>query len=830
MSYFDDRMKRLGITPDINQVMLLRSVKQKDGQYNNELVPVPVFKQHDKGIEIPVYNLQRESIRIETDGSRYKKEWSIIRLEKPITKTNGDTIKYLMPKGQGSYPFFPPQLLEKFDNKTPIDTLYLTEGFFKAFISGMNGIDMIGLPSITHLKEKDKGTLHSDILMLMKVCNVRRMVWLTDGDCNDLSAKAADNKIPDFYKRPAGFFASISTFKQLLDDHEVDKYFMYPDSDAMVAEYKRPRNEVKGIDDVLLSFPDKIEEIKADLASVSKPGFWFQKFNISFSLSKVRDHFRLNNVNAFYLFHAERNEGINNKEFIFHGTRYLYNAEKGECEVKIPAEAANYFRCGDDYYKFVLKPNKYKTLERIFAGRRKGTINDDHGKKFFDHIPKYEAFCNVPDHVNFQQTIHSCFNVYAPLDHQPLDEECSADDCPTILGFLQHIFGTNTVHFIHPTTREKKEFTNLELGIDYMQVLYQRPWEKLPILCLVSRENNTGKSTMGKLLKQIFGSNCAIVGNQDLAGDFNAHWSTKLLVICDETKIDKQTVVEKVKSLSTADKIMMNAKGVAHVEIDCFIKFIFITNNDENFIYVTDEDIRYWVMKVPTLKQENPRILESMIEEIPAFLTFLNHRKMATEQLNRMWFHPSLLVTDALKKVQKNSLSTIVKELHFHITQKFLDFDIDELFMTVSDIRKEFFNNKYEANYVKKALVDDLHVDVYHEYKYDGKFYADQFTAIAAAQKDNDTTSDLEVMRFVEKVEKPKRYSYPRLEYDNVKKENIRVDVSSLGRPYVFKIGQFIKEIPERSPEQVAINGMQVQPGNELELFETTSGDIDAGF
>jgi len=45
----------------------------------------------------------------------------------------------------------------------------------------------------------------------------------------------------------------------------------------------------------------------------------------------------------------------------------------------------------------------------------------------------------------------------------------------------------------------------------------------------------------------------------------DAHWSTKLVVVCDETKIDKQAVIEKVKSLSTADKIMTNAKGKNHV-------------------------------------------------------------------------------------------------------------------------------------------------------------------------------------------------------------------------------------------------------------------------
>jgi hypothetical protein len=756
--------------------------------------PVPIFKRHDKGIEIIVYTLHREMIMVEREGSRYKKEWSIIRLEKPIVKPDGDTIKYLMPKGHGSYPFFPPPLVEKFENKTVIDTIYLTEGYFKAFKGAMHGIDIIGLPSITHLKNKEKGSLHDDILLLIRTCKVRRVVWLVDGDCLDISTKACDppkdskEKI-DLYKRPASFFASINTFKQLLDDYEVDKYFAHIDTDALVQEFKKCRGDVKGLDDILVAFPERVDEIVADLSSVSKNGFWFEKFNITVGLSKVREYFRLNNVNTFYLFHAERCPLIKGKEFVFNGTRYRYNEDKAECEVVIPGEAAHYFRVGDEYYKFIHKPNKYKQLERHFDGRLKSTIQDDHGKKFLTHIPKYEAFCNVPDHVNFQQVIYNCFNVYSPLDHMPTEEECTTEDCPVILSFLQHIFGQSLINFTHPKTKEKKDTSTFELGLDYMQLLYHRPWEKLPILCLVSHENNTGKTTFGKLLKQIFGGNCAVVGNQDLAGDFNKHWSTKTIVICDETKIDKQNVIEKVKSLSTADKIMMNAKGKDHIEIDCFIKFIFITNNEENFIYASEEDIRYWVIKVPVIIEENPSLLDSMIQEIPAFLSFLNRRKLVTEQLNRMWFHPSLLRTEALKKVIQYSRPTIEKEIIQQITDMFLDFGVDEIMMTRKAINKEFFNNKYEANYIEKILKDHLKIDQYHELDPEKKDLFGQ----------------------PEKLYKTCRFSYPR--WESLMKDGKPVvehcEVNDIGRPYVFKRTGFVKDINvEVTPEQQFLNSM----------------------
>src|SRR5205085_128408 len=116
------------------------------------------------------------------------------------------------------------------------------------------------------------------------------------------------------------------------------------------------------------------------------------------------------------------------------------------------------------------------------------------------------------------------------------------------------------VHYKNPKSGKDLNTEYYQLGLDYMQLLYTRPTQKLPILCLVSRENETGKSTFAMLLKNIFTANAAVVGNADLADNFNAHWASKLLIVCDETKIDKQSVVEKVKSLSTADKIMMNAK------------------------------------------------------------------------------------------------------------------------------------------------------------------------------------------------------------------------------------------------------------------------------
>ncbi|NNV55889.1 DUF5906 domain-containing protein [Limnovirga soli] len=784
-NYYTQRLEKLGITDEDNQVMLLRYDAEEQ---KNILKPEPVFRKHDKGIEILVYTIDRECITIEKDGSRWKKNWSIVRLEKPITKENGDSIKYLMPKGKGSFPFFPPQLVDKYDARTPIKTLFITEGFFKAFKGAMHGLDIVGLPSITHLKNKEKNELHDDIKKLIHMCSVQRVVWLTDGDCFDLSSKVQDVKAEvDLYSRPRNFYNSIATFKDLLDDYEGDKWFMHIDCDAIKEEYKEiSRSEIKGLDDVLCSFPDKVTEIVDDIQNVSKPGFWFKKFNITLGPSKVLKEFRFSNITEFFLWHVERGEISKDREFIFNGTRYRYDEEKSECKIMVPGDAKDYFRVGTQYFKFVNIPNKYKQIERQFHAWDKGTIKDDHGPNFQKHIPKYQAFCNVPDHVNFQQAINGCFNVYNPLDFYPQEEPATQEDCPSIIAFMHHIFGSNTIHFTHPETKQKQEISMMDMALDYVQLLYQQPAEKLPILCLVSKENNTGKSTFGKFLKQLLGGNCAVVGNQDLAGDFNKHWSTKAVVICDETKIDKQTVIEKVKSLSTADKIMMNSKGKDHVEIDCFIKFIFITNNEESFMFMHEEDIRYWVIKVPTIKRENPGLLDNMIEEIPAFLSFLNQRKLITDRLNRMWFHPSLLKTDALKKVIAYSQPQVQKEIVANIREMFYDFGVDQILLTRKDIHQNFFKNKYEASYIERILKDNLKIDQYHKLDFTQK---DMF--------DNP-----------KKIYVSTRYSYPAWMSKAEGKDVERVEINGHGRPYIFLRSQFInpeEEIP-KTPEQEMLN------------------------
>jgi len=801
--YFKERMQLYGITDKINKVRLWRTDPEKPGE--NILVPLKIFEPCEKGISILVYDLDRLLITYKGDDSRMKKDYKLIRYHTPQIDGKGKEHKYHIPKGAGSYPFFPPGLIDKYEKNEKIKTLVLTEGYFKAFKAAMHGLDIIGLSSITHYKDKEKGTLHSDIIKLIRQCQVENVIWLADADCNQISLKALE-AADDIYKRPNQFFNSCVAIKRLLDDYDVHKYFAYVNPPAPPPmDGELPPTLPKGLDDLLIALPGKEKEIIEDLLQVSKPGEYYWREDMSYSTSKIHKHFCLHDINVFVEFHSEAVPDLKKKEFFFNGTKWKWNEEKSICEIIVPADAKKYFRVGDHYYEKIEIPNKLGELEKTFHRRMKQTIIDDFGKNFVNHIPKYKAFCNVPDHTNYQEIIHSCYNMYFPFEHEPNEGEYFYT-----ISFLKHIFGDKEVKVKHKTKGEIA-VTELDIGLDYLQLLYQNPQQTLPILCLVSKENNTGKTTFANWMKQLFTQNVAIVGNAELANDFNASWAGKLLVICEEAKIDKTVVVEKVKALSTGTKIFMNAKGKDHIEIDFFAKFIFNTNNEENFIYAGEDDVRYWIRKVPVIEDLFVNMLELMKEEMPAFLDYLNKRKLKTEQLHRAWFYPELIKTDALKKVIAFSRSTVEKEMRQHIRDMFFDHGVSEILMTPDDINETFMKRKYEKNYLRHVLEDSLKVEQYHIWTYEGKEYDTSDMAKAAAGEGFDSTR-------LRKLHKVKRYAYPKWERisETGKMKVERIYVSCHGRPYVFKIEKFLlkEEIEGRwlDPEAVQEAKMHEHP------------------
>lgn len=323
-----------------------------------------------------------------------------------------------------------------------------------------------------------------------------------------------------------------------------------------------------------------------------------------------------------------------------------------------------YLRIGTSYYRIVQVPTINNQFNESLIKWDVTTIIQDHGKPFLSDIPKYFGKICFPNHFEFSKDIHGFYNTYSPLKHLP-----KKGTVENTLIFFNHIFGNQ-----------------VELGLDYFKLLYEKPSQALPVLCLVSKERSTGKSSFLKYLKEVFGHNMTYLDSHSLSSNFNLDWGNKLLLGMDEAFLQKEEITEKIKYLSTSNKNKIEAKGRERFEVDFFGKFVMCSNKEDSFIKIDSDEIRFWVIKVPKIKTEDVQFLEKLVNEIPAFLEFIQKRKFASERKTRMWFTPQQIYTPALKRLVSNNKNSVEKEiahLLFSIIEKF---DLEEIHFGIMDL------------------------------------------------------------------------------------------------------------------------------------------------
>lgn len=331
----------------------------------------------------------------------------------------------------------------------------------------------------------------------------------------------------------------------------------------------------------------------------------------------------------------------------------------------------NYLRIGTSYYKKVKKPLASGSHTENLLLWSSEIIRQDHGKSFLSTIPKFDGFCLVPGHLDYQQSAGNFYNLYQRFEHIPK----MGHPTKTLL-FLNHIFGEQ-----------------LKLGIDYLKILLLQPTQLLPILCLISKERNTGKTTFLNFLKAIFGNNMTINSNEDFRSNFNAEWASKLIIGVDETFLDRVEDSERIKNLSTSRLYKMEAKGKDRQEIEFFGKFVLCSNNETNFIIIDKQEIRYWIRKLAKLVHDNKDLLTELKEEIPFFLNYLIETPYSTKRESRMWFRPDLIRTSALKKVKDYYRNRLESEMLNIIIEILESKELKEISFSLSDVR-DWLNKK----------------------------------------------------------------------------------------------------------------------------------------
>ena len=345
-----------------------------------------------------------------------------------------------------------------------------------------------------------------------------------------------------------------------------------------------------------------------------------------------------------------------------------------------------YLRIGTTYFKKSLYPLPSGDFIEILVIWSAELIRQDHGKNVLSEIERFDGFICIPENRPefFKKRVQDYYNTYHQISKSPLEGEII-----NTLEFLSHIFGEQ-----------------LELGLDYLQLIYLKPTQILPILCLVSKERSTGKSTFLKWLKEIFEYNLTFLTNSDFTSNFNSDWSSKLLICIDEVLFKTDELTERIKYLSTTNTHKTEAKGKDKKEASFFGKFILCSNNETSFIKIDADEIRFWIIKVNRYKKEDVNFLKKLTDEIPAFLHFLTNRKLSTENQSRMWFTPEQIKTRALQKLVRYNSSKIENELANVLLNTMESLDTELLEFCFSDLLNILnkFRIKYDAAEIKKII------------------------------------------------------------------------------------------------------------------------------
>ena len=350
-----------------------------------------------------------------------------------------------------------------------------------------------------------------------------------------------------------------------------------------------------------------------------------------------------------------------------------------------------YLRVGTTYYKTIEKPLISGDKISILVRWNRETIISDHGKTYVSKVPKYDGFCCIPEHLEYRQIVQGFYNIYNEIPFLPSSgKENLISSIPFSMNFVEHIFGEQ-----------------LEMGLDYLKILLQFPTQILPILCLVSKERVTGKTTFIKWLKEIFGLNMTYIKGDSFGSQFNSDWAAMLVVAIDEVFFDKKEITERLKYLSTTNKDKLEAKGKDREEVDFFAKFILCSNNEENFIQIDENEIRFWILKINPIKTENTEFLKNLISEIPDFLQFLIERKFSTEKKTRMWFSADEIRTKALQKLvfkNNNKLESKTLELLY----EFFESNEDEGISVVPQDLLNMMNKMFRPTYWTRSDIRNL--------------------------------------------------------------------------------------------------------------------------
>jgi hypothetical protein len=729
MTYFEQRMKALGIAAPYTTTFIDPNQKERTSTF---------FSENEQGdILIHYFKLDGMPYLYRTDTAKYPHAFVRRRLKRPVGKN-----KYSSPKGQGMLPYFPESVIRKYMSGLAIDTLFLIEGEFKAFKASMEGMDCVGMGSIHGFygqgSEVDGAKrLHPDIIKLLERCQVKKLCLLLDADTLVINYEPKK----DLWKRQNSFFAAVINF------YKVSSFTLSQDRYAMEAIYfghihEKFKEDYKGMDDLLIGMSEKKKNVTDEALLLDEGSM--QYFNIKKLgpnyYTEMQKYFAVESVDVFF---KQYQKYIGPYEFVYRNAIYVQDGDTDKVRFIFHKDVEKFFRLGKDWMTVVQVPNERGLMEEEIKSFNVSEITRDYPPKrfpgFMDKVARYDAYCNIPDWNpgSYKRVHENCYNITNPITH-PIE----AGDFPTTIAFLKHLFsGAGSVKvkeeggvYSEPIFSDDKQSLTLDydlgngliitetqtmydqftVALDWLTIFHQQPTHRLPVPILVSKEFGTGKSTFLFWLQWIYGTNVAVLNNEQFKMPFNSHYITKNIIGLDEgfLDVDKKQEKERLKQLVTAKKQYLQYKGVDMQAFNYFGKVVICSNDADDVMKMEDAENRWFVVKVPPLVGKgDPDFDDKLQSEIPAWLNFLSKRKIAHPRKTRLWFEEKAFITEQFLEIVKNTKTRVEKNIDELMREMFLMYKVERLDLPrkwiVDELNKQS-KYKIDQQEVKRYMDDKL--------------------------------------------------------------------------------------------------------------------------
>ncbi len=160
--------------------------------------------------------------------------------------------------------------------------------------------------------------------------------------------------------------------------------------------------------------------------------------------------------------------------------------------------------------------------------------------------------------------------------------------------------------------------------LDWLAYPLQHPGAKLFSAVVIFGIQGSGKTLIGETMRRIYGKTFTVVGNAELARDFNEWAEGKCFILGDDiTGFDKMEIHDRLKKMITQSEVRVNIKNVSPYTLDDHVNWMFTTNR-AGALYIDDDDRRYFVHEVPKTAGRLPR------QQAIAYLDWLDSKDGAS--------------------------------------------------------------------------------------------------------------------------------------------------------------------------------------------------------